>query len=39
VDIIPPSNFKSATGASEVTMTMDTSGRKVDINDYLPEDF
>jgi hypothetical protein len=39
VDILLPSNFTSAFGASEVTMTMDTSGRKVDIDDFLPEDF
>ncbi|MFE7172427.1 hypothetical protein [Streptomyces sp. NPDC057616] len=39
VDILLPSRFTSAFGASEATMTMDSAGQKVDIDDYLPEDF
>ncbi|MGA5449865.1 hypothetical protein ACPCVO_24780 [Streptomyces umbrinus] len=39
IDILLPSRYTSAFGASEVTATMEPDGRKVDIGDYQPEDF
>lgn len=39
VDVLPPNRYTSAFGASEATMTMDSAGQKIDISDYLPEDF
>jgi hypothetical protein len=39
VETFPLSRYTSAFGATEVNITMDSEGRKVDIGDYLPEDF
>jgi hypothetical protein len=39
VEILLPSRYTSAFGASEVNITMETDGTRVDIGDYLPEDF
>ncbi|CAM5361971.1 putative protein OS=Streptomyces fumanus OX=67302 GN=GCM10018772_60570 PE=4 SV=1 [Streptomyces fumanus] len=39
VETFPLSRYTSAFGAAEVNITMDSDGRKVDVGDYLPEDF
>ncbi|MEU6449048.1 hypothetical protein [Streptomyces sp. NPDC046979] len=39
VEVLLPSRLTSAFGASEESITMDTEGRRVDIDDYLPGDF
>ncbi|POX56415.1 hypothetical protein C3489_05015 [Streptomyces sp. Ru71] len=39
VDILLPSRFTSAFGASETSILMDSEGDEVDIVDYHPEDF
>jgi hypothetical protein len=39
VEILLPSRYTSVFGASEVNITMEPDGTRVDIDDYLPEDF
>ncbi|MBZ6131488.1 hypothetical protein [Streptomyces olivaceus] len=39
VEILLPSRLTSAFGATEVSITMDTEGREIDVDDYLPGDF
>jgi hypothetical protein len=39
VELLLPSRYTSAFGASEVNITMEPDGTRVDIGDYLPEDF
>ncbi|MDN0193577.1 hypothetical protein [Streptomyces sp. S.PNR 29] len=39
VDILLPSRFTSAFGASETSLVMDSDGQEVDVEEYHPEDF
>ncbi|CAL9524290.1 hypothetical protein [Streptomyces sp. enrichment culture] len=39
VEILLPRRYTSAFGASEQTITMETDGKRVDIENFLPEDF
>lgn len=39
VEILLPRRYSSAFGASEQTITLEPDGKRVDIDDFLPEDF
>ncbi len=39
VEIFLPSRLTSAFGASEASITVDSDGQMVDMDDYLPDDF